>query len=250
MYKLAVVDDETETRNTLCSCFPWEQTGFQLTAQLNNGREALKHVLAHPIDVLLCDIKMPFMNGIELAKEIFDRKLPIRVVLLSGLRDFEHARQAISCGVRHYLVKPAKFDDLHSALLALKSELDLEAGTLDTNEPVANAALTLYNQDDPVIHKIIAFVEADIRTATLEAAAKHVHMNPTYVSSYFRKMTGAKFSDYVHSVKMNKALVLLKDRHFKAFEVSEMVGYTNAKNFIRSFKQFYGKTPGQYRHGQ
>ncbi|MCR8633737.1 response regulator transcription factor [Paenibacillus radicis (ex Xue et al. 2023)] len=248
MYKLLVVDDEAETRSTLCSCFPWEQLGFRVEAERSNGMEALKYILQQPVDVLLCDIKMPVMNGIELAKEIANRKLPIRIVLLSGLRDFEYARQAINCGVSHYLVKPAKFNDIFTVLTELKIELDQEAKHSNSDMPLEHNELILEGQDDPVIQKIISFIEMEYRTVTLEESAKHVHMNPTYVSAYFKKMTGCKFSEYVQSVKMKKAAVLLKDRRFKAFEVSEMVGYANAKNFIRSFKQFYGKTPGQYRH--
>lgn len=250
MYKLAFVDDETTTRDTLCSCFPWEKAGFEIVAQFGNGMEALKYLLQHELDGLLCDIKMPVMNGIELAREIHERKLPIQVILLSGLRDFELARQAISYGVRHYMMKPAKFQNLHDVLMHLKQELDEKKGTAresDSNvstQVEANAP----SSDHPVIQRIHHYIEAEYRNVTLEDVARFVHMNPSYVSSYFRKLTGHKFSDYVLAVRMKKAAELLREHRWKALEVSEMVGYANAKNFIRAFKQYYGKTPGQFKH--
>ncbi|MGG1554314.1 response regulator transcription factor [Paenibacillus ferrarius] len=249
MYKLAFVDDEATTRDTLCSCFPWENAGFKIEAQFSNGMEALKYLLQHELDAILCDIKMPVMNGIELSREIHERKLPVQIILLSGLRDFELARQAISYGVRHYMVKPAKFQNLHDVLMLLKQELDEKKGTgkPDTNVSI-ETDMNAQSSDHPVIQRILHYVEAEYRNVTLEDVARFVHMNPSYVSSYFRKLTGQKFSDYVLAVRMKKAAELLREHRWKALEVGEMVGYANAKNFIRAFKQYYGKTPGQFKH--
>lgn len=251
MYKLAVIDDEAEMRDTLCSCFPWEQAGFTIEAQLDNGEKALKYLIQHPIHAILCDIKMPRMNGIELAREIQQRKLPVQVVLLSGLRDFEMARQAIGYGVRHYLVKPAKYNDLQDVLSKLKQDLDLLQPSIALETAVEPDEL---QQDEgagavphPVILRIIRYAESDYATATLEEAAQLVHMNPSYVSSLFRKVTGSNFSDHLHAVRMKKAAELLRERRWTAAEVSEMVGYANAKNFIRAFKQYFGTTPGQFK---
>lgn len=248
MYKLAVIDDEVDTRSTLCGCFPWEQAGFHIETQLDNGEKALKYLLQHPIHAILCDIKMPRMSGIELAKEIHLRKLPVQVVLLSGLRDFELARQAIGYGVRHYLVKPAKYNDLHAVLSELKQELDKVAHATSGEPATSDSNDGSTVPDHPVIQRILAYAETDFATATLEDAALMVHMNPSYVSSLFRKVTGGNFSEHVHATRMKKAAELLREGRWKAAEVSEMVGYANAKNFIRAFKQYYGKTPGQYKH--
>ena len=72
-------------------------------------------------------------------------------------------------------------------------------------------------------------------------------MNPTYVSKYFKQRTGQKFSDYVISVKMKKAAELLDDIQYRILDVSNMVGYENAKNFSTAFKKYYGKNPKEFR---
>ncbi|MBN2983016.1 MULTISPECIES: response regulator transcription factor [Cohnella] len=250
MYKLLVVDDNTDTRKTLCSSFPWDQVSFEIAEQADNGQDALRYLLTHPVDAVLCDIRMPRMSGLELSKEIHQRNLPVKIVLLSAFRDFEYARQAMAYGVRQYLVKPAKYRELMDVFRELKETLDRERHSQDQpdaapGESHANAMLN--NADDPIIRKITDYVALHYRSVKLEHAAGVVHMNPTYLSTYFKKATGMNFSEYVLAYKMEKAAELLQEPHWKMFEVSEMVGYANVKNFIRSFKDYFGKTPGQYR---
>ena len=100
LYSLLVVDDEPGTRNTLCSCFPWEDIGFNIVFQANNGQEALDYIRQHPVDVVLCDIRMPVLSGIDLARELYLSKSPTKVVFLSGYRDFEYAKKALDFGVK------------------------------------------------------------------------------------------------------------------------------------------------------
>jgi YesN/AraC family two-component response regulator len=249
VYKLVAVDDEEDTRDTLCNCFPWEAVGFTIVKQANSGLEALHYVQEHEVDALLCDIRMPVMSGLELCKIIHERKLGIRVVLLSAYRDFEYARQAMQYGVSRYMVKPAKYDDIVQAFTQLKDELDA-AGTPASRKPhdQGEPEELLVGADDPVISGIVDYVKQHYRTATLQQVSDVVNMNASYVSVYFKKKTGIHFSDYLLKARMEKAAELLLSSHLKSFEVSETVGYANPKNFIRSFKQYYGKTPGQFKN--
>lgn len=146
------------------------------------------------------------------------------------------------------MVKPAKYEELHTVLSDLKQELDEAANrSSEPEEAIPQEAAAVH--DHPAIQRIVAYAETDYAAATLDRAAQIVHMNASYVSSLFRKVTGDNFSDYVHAIRMKKAAELLQTRRWTATEVSEMVGYANAKNFIRAFKQYYGKTPGQFKHG-
>jgi len=244
MYTLIAADDEEDTRETLCNCFPWESIGFTIVKQAGNGLEALQYLQDHEVDVLLCDIKMPVMSGLELCREIHERRLGTRVVLLSAYRDFEYARQAMQYGASHYMVKPAKYGDIVEVFTRLRMEMDdggRPAGSAEAEEPLPGS-------ENPVIADIAEFVKRQYRDATLQQASERVNMNASYVSVYFKKKTGIHFSDYLVKVRMEKAAELLRQGHLKSFEVSESVGYANPKNFIRSFKQYYGMTPGQYKN--
>lgn len=90
----------------------WEELGFIVTGTAQNGKEVLEMMDdLHP-DLVISDIKMPFMDGLELAKTIHDNYMNTKVILFSGWDDFEYARLAISYGVSEYLMKPIDYDEM------------------------------------------------------------------------------------------------------------------------------------------
>lgn len=250
MYKLLVVDDENESRNLLCRYFPWSDLGFEIVDQLENGKLALQYILNNPVNVILCDIKMPFLDGIELAKEIFNRKLKIKVIFLSAHKDFEYARNALIYGVSDYIVKPSKYNEIFEVFSSLKKVLDSEYlfNNNYVSDTKANDFKNLSAYDSKIISFIKSYVKEHYTDAKLEDIAEAVHMNPNYLSQFFKQKTGECFSNYLIKVKMNRAAELLNDIRYKTYEVSEMVGYSNTKNFTRTFKGYYGKSPKEYRN--
>ena len=103
MYRLIIVDDEFEIRNGLSRYFPWESVGVEAAAVFENARGALDYIRRNPVDVVLTDIEMPGMSGIELARVIHEQRLPVKVIFLSAYKKFEYARDAISYRVVHYI---------------------------------------------------------------------------------------------------------------------------------------------------
>jgi YesN/AraC family two-component response regulator len=250
MYKLLVVDDEKESRNLLCSYFPWGDLGFEIVDQLENGKVALEYILNNPVNVILCDIKMPFLDGIGLAKEIFNRHIKTKIIFLSAYKDFDYARNALIYGVSHYIVKPSKYNEIFEVFSSLKKTLDNEglANKADSLEIPVNDFKDLSNYDSKIISFVKTYVNEHYKSAKLEDIAESVHMNPNYLSQFFKQKTGECFSNYLIKTKMNHAAKLLDDIRYKTYEVSEMVGYSNTKNFTRTFKNFYGKSPKEYRN--
>ncbi|MDF2959759.1 MAG: Two component transcriptional regulator, AraC family [Paenibacillus sp.] len=245
MYKLVLVDDEIEIRNGLSQYFPWHEIGFELVAQFDNGKKALDYLLANPADVLLCDIMMPVMTGLEVARELRKASNSIKIFFLSGYKDFEFAQQAMAYEVKGYIVKPTKYNELLNTFSALKLELDK-----GKQEQSGYGRLESATYNEKVIAAVKAYVEQHYATAALEDAAALVHMNTYYLSKYFKDKTGQNFSDFLVEVKMKKAAELLMDIQYKTYEVSELVGYSQAKNFTRTFKKFYGINPRQFRNSR
>lgn len=249
MHKLLIADDEYEIRTGLSNYIPWHEMGFEVAGQVENGLEALEFISKHPVDVLLCDIRMSVMSGIDVARELHNRKSPVNIVLLSGYKEFEYAQQALEFGVRSYLLKPAKYKDIYSTFAKIKEELDQRPMTPETP---AECPSEPYEEDGNVsniaIQKLKNYIHEHYKDATLENAAKIVYMNPYYVSKYFKTKTGENFSEYLTRIRMNKAAELLKDIRYRTYEVSEMVGYSNAKNFTRTFRRFFGQCPREFRN--
>ncbi|MEH7503727.1 response regulator [Neobacillus drentensis] len=244
MYNLVIADDEYEIRHGLVNYFPWEEVGFEVIGQASNGKEALGLISEGNVDVLLCDISMPKMTGIEVIKEIYLQQSSVMTVFLSGYQEFHYAQEAIKYGVKNYILKPTKFSELMDAFNQIKKQLDqriplkAEPVLLDRN---------INGEDDPIIFKIKDYVKTNFKSASLEDAANTVYMNPHYISKYFKQKTDENFSDFVFQVKMEEAALLLKTMKYKAYEVSEMVGYSNAKNFTRAFRKYFGVSPKEYR---
>ena len=109
---MIIVDDEAFMRENLRDLFPWDDLGYRVTAVFSNGQEALKSLKNKPVHVVLTDIQMPGMNGIELLRQIRHNKISAQVVFLSAYSDFEYARQGILYGAVDYLTKPVRYQEL------------------------------------------------------------------------------------------------------------------------------------------
>lgn len=244
MYQLLIADDEFEIRNGLSQYFPWDELGYEIASLVENGREVLDVVAKQPIDVILCDIQMPVMSGIDVARELHQQNSPVKIVFLSGYREFEYAQQALSYGVKSYIVKPTKYNELENVFQKLKEELDQLKTIHSPNVPEQKEPAV----PETVIAKVKGYLEQNYRDATLDDAARLVHMNPYYLSKYFKKKTGENFSDYLIRVKMEKAKEFLMDVNNRTYTISEMVGYSNVKNFTRTFRKYVGKSPREFRN--
>lgn len=114
-YRLLIVDDEIEVCEGL-KIFDFSSLGIELVGYCCNGLDALQSIIQNPVDIVLTDIRMPLMNGLELTERL-KREFPfIKIIILSGFDDFEYTKKCIQNGVVDYLLKPLDFNDLHRAL--------------------------------------------------------------------------------------------------------------------------------------
>ena len=126
MMKVFIVDDEIAIRETLRNIFPWEERGFQLVGEAPDGEMALPMIRDLNPDILLTDIRMPFMDGMKLCAEI-KRLMPwVGIIILSGYDDFTYAQQAISLGVKEYLLKPITARELGEVLQRVSDQIETE----------------------------------------------------------------------------------------------------------------------------
>ncbi len=126
LYKLILVDDEEEVRESIKRKVNWEQLGFQVIGTAGNGEEALELAEQEAADVVMTDIKMPFMDGLTLARKLKENYKNTKIVVYSGFDDFEFAREAIHLEVEEYLLKPISSADLAEVFTRIKEILDKE----------------------------------------------------------------------------------------------------------------------------
>ena len=161
MYELLIADDETSSRSILASCFPWEEQGFHICEQVNNGLEACDFISIHTIHVILSDISMPVMDGIMLAKELFSKNGPRPIlVFLSAYDNFKYAQEAIRYGVRYYILKPADFSELKDVFSTIRQELDTKFNIVSHDSVLSSS--------DEIIQKVLSYCSQNFQNGLLK----------------------------------------------------------------------------------
>ena len=126
MYNLLIVDDEDFVRNAIASCIDWYSLGFDEIFQAEDGGEGLEIIKCNKIDLVLTDIVMPFMDGLELAEAIRNSYPSIKVVILSGYEEFEYAKKSVDFGVLNYILKPVGAATLYQKMSEICKRLKME----------------------------------------------------------------------------------------------------------------------------
>jgi len=126
MFKLMIVDDEEEVRQGIIKKTDWKKYNFEIIAEAENGREALDLMEEQTPDIVIADICMPLMDGLELARAVQENYPTVKTVILTGFDDFKFAQQAIKYGVSDYVLKPILPKDINELMKKLKNQIDRE----------------------------------------------------------------------------------------------------------------------------
>ena len=133
MFKVFLVEDESVIREGLKNNIPWEECGYELVGEASDGEMALPMIRELRPDLLITDIKMPFMDGLTLSRLVMSELPGTKIVIISGYDEFEYARQAIQIGIERYLLKPIPRKDMKHVLAELKEKLMQERAEQDDN---------------------------------------------------------------------------------------------------------------------
>lgn len=126
LYRIMLVDDEEEVRKSIIKKIDWEDAGFQVVGDAENGEEALEKLEQLEPDVILTDIRMPYMDGLTMAERVRQKSPSVKILIFSGFDDFEYAKQAIKLNVTEYILKPVNVEEMTAILKRVKASLDEE----------------------------------------------------------------------------------------------------------------------------
>ena len=186
-YKVIVVEDEALIRRSIVKKIQALNLGFTVVGTAMDGQSALNMIESELPHLVITDIRMPIMDGLELVKNIYFAYPSIKVIILSGFHEFEFARQAIKYAVNDYLLKPVTTEQLSTALTKIKLQLDSNLTSL------INLANSKSRNVTP--EELVKTVELYIRTnykneLTLEDIAKSLNFSSDYLSRIYKKSTG------------------------------------------------------------
>ncbi len=126
MLGVQIVDDEPIIRKGLDKMIEWQDMGFEVTCMAQNGKQALEQLEVEKVDVIITDIEMPIMNGLEFIKNVRESESTAvssrEIIVLTAYEDFEYARTAIKYGVTDYILKPISIEQLKDVLIKIKTK--------------------------------------------------------------------------------------------------------------------------------
>lgn len=239
---IIIIDDEPKIRKGMSNLFGGHP-GWQ-TEAFASAESALAYLYTHEVDVIVTDIQMPGMLGLDMLEKLREVNREVPVIILSGYSRFEYARRAIDLGVRKYLTKPTSAEEIQQVLEQIEAELSARRDSIQTR-----VAHTL---DKPVSNLLILRALEHIdnhyqKKLSLKDVASALYISPNYLSELFKKTTGSTFSEYLQDVRMEKSKCFLEDISYRIGDVSKLVGFSDSRYFSSTFRRKYHMTPMEYR---
>lgn len=237
-----IVDDEPYMVEYMKTLVNWEGYGFDKVLTASGGSLAKDLIIQHKPELLVTDIKMPKISGLDLAELIAENKYPTKVIIISGYSEFEYAKQAVRYGVSEYMVKPVLKADFVETL-----ERILEKGSETDNVSMTDGSGCLRDKNDVVAYVKKYICENYEKDLSLDTLGSIVHLHPAYLSKIFKEVSDENLSGYITDVKMQKAAELLEHTELKVQDIMKQLGYQKCQHFSKLFKDKYGVTPKEYR---
>ncbi|OPJ61187.1 response regulator transcription factor [Clostridium oryzae] len=242
MNKALFVDDEPFILEYLREIVDWEQFGYSQVDTSTDSKQALKLLQSNDYYLLITDIRMPEISGLDLLKDIHEKKLSTKVILLTGYSDFCYVQEAIRLGATDYLLKPILKEDMEESLNLLISDSE------DGNENVSENSV---ENSSHVICQLNQYIRKHLdEDLSLTKLGEKVFLHPSYLSRLYKNETGHSISHFIQEEKMKKAASLLLDTNLRIKDIAEQVGYQKVQYFITLFKHYSGETPQQYRNSK
>ena len=263
MIRLLIADDERLEREALVDMVSRRFVEHEIVTEVaENGRKAADTAILWGADLILMDIEMPGMNGLDAARAVLAQRPSCRVIFVTAYSLFQYAHEAVHLGACDYLLKPVDPDELEASIRRAIRQVEAER-RLETLAPVqqepeselsapeAEEAPRAENENSQT-----ALVMAHVRRylednymfdISLDSVGEILHISPAYLSAQFKKYQKMNFLDCLTELRINAAKELLNDPFRSSAEVASMVGYEDASYFARAFKKRTGVTPTQYR---
>lgn len=245
--KVMVVDDEPVHVRGIIKYVHWDKLGFNKIVGMHHAKEALKQLQEEAFDLVITDINMPEINGLELIRRINLTGNQPNIMIVSGYNEFTYAQEAIGLGVRAYILKPVKPEEIEEkvGILLEKNKWEAKDGKVEAHNVIGDKeAKSLH----PSIQKILLHIGKNYANdISVQEISENFGINGSYLSALFKKEVGINLSNYVQRYRVNKAMELLKNSDLRINEIAYKVGFQNPCYFSEQFKKIYDVTPSEIR---
>ena len=240
-YQVLLVDDEYYVRQSLLRRIRnLENEDFKVIGEAENGEEALDMLRKHDIQLVVTDIRMPVMDGLDLTKKILEQYPHILTVILTGYADFEYARKALRYGAFDYLLKPVSEESLDNLLSRARTKLS-ELYELPEDER------NNMSGEEYVQLAIRYLNEHYMEDIDISLMASELGFHSAYLTRLFGRYAGVTPLKYLTNLRIQEAKRLLLDTSLPISVVGERVGYPDQFHFSKTFRKATGVNPSAFR---
>lgn len=245
--KILIVDDEKYEAALIEKCVDWTKEGFELVGSAQTAASALELFAARVPDIVFCDINMPVMNGLEMSRRMKEERKEVCIIIVTGYREFEYARQALELGAQNYILKPIQPEELLRSAQKARQELHRECEPCV--EGVTEDMVKNSQQKSTLTLEVLRYIEEHLSEPglSLKEIAPAVFVSNSHLSRIFKSEMGENLTEYIVRRRMERSKELFDTTDLRVSEVAWKVGMTNPHYLGRCFKSYMGMTINEYR---
>ncbi|PHV69710.1 DNA-binding response regulator [Sporanaerobium hydrogeniformans] len=257
MYKVVIIDDEPIIVEGLKRSINWSKWGCKVVETAGSGREGIEVIQREKPDILFSDICMAPIDGLTMIASIIAQFPNMEIAILTGYRNFDYAQQAIELGVRRYLLKPSKMEEMEETIGLMVSNLDSyykSKKVREEKETITKESQEEILQDDHsansfIVKNALEYIQGNYMSKLkLSDVANKVYISQWYLSKLLNKHTGQNFSEILNHVRIKEAKKLLENPELRIGDIADEVGFLDVAHFSRVFKKVEGISANQYRN--
>lgn len=241
MFKVLVVEDEEMIRRGIVLTVDWAALDCVVVGEAADGLEALRAVERYAPTLIITDLKMPHMDGIQMLETLRARGCGAYVIILTAYDSFSYAQSALRLGAIDFLLKPFRDGELEEAILSLRRRVRAEQET-------APAPALKKGDKSRYVLEAMDYIGAHYGDPliSVSAIAENLGISEGHLSHLFKKETDYTLLNYLTRYRIHKAMELLRESRLKVYEVADQVGYRDITYFSATFKRVTGITPTEF----
>ena len=243
MMKVLVVEDEEMIRKGIVLAVDWAALDCVVVGEASNGEEGLEAAQRYAPTLIITDLKMPKMDGIEMLRRLREAGNNAFVIILTAYDSFAYAQSALRLGAVDFLLKPFHDGELEQAVQALRRRMEPAEG----ERPAAIPGLKKGDKSKYVL-QAMGYIGEHYSDPNITVAeiAQSIGISECHLSHTFKKETDYTLLNYLTRYRIHKAMELLRDCRVKVYEVAQQVGYKDITYFSATFKKVVGISPSEY----
>lgn len=253
MYQVLVCEDEYLIRKGLIYMIDWEKLGCVIVGEAENGEEGILKIKELAPDIVITDINMPLVNGLDMIKQTVD-ELEYSAIILSGYNEFEYAQKAIKYGVSEYLLKPVEKEDMEKAIeraIAQKEMRLLYQQQMENKENMQSIQVAELDfalaSDDELVNRMIDYIQKNYaHKIPVSKLSEVFQYSETLLNKRFKEVCKTTINDYINRVRIQKSIEMMKNDEMYVYDIAAACGFKDYKYFAIVFKKYIGCSPKEF----